>query len=216
MERCKMCWRWCGRKKSSTDNESADAVMQVFVRSPKKSLRQCSREIGIEKSSFRRILPAQKWKPYIPWLVHALNEGDPHRRLQLCEWFPHKCDERKDFQDTIVWSDEATFKFNGTINWYNNCVYWSNEKPKIIEEKTVNLPGVAVWCDLSSRGLIGHSFFKETVRVRLTCKCWKSWFHDFVIPLRMKMRCTSNKTGLHLTFMSMWTIFSIAHSIRDE
>ena len=31
----------CGRKRSSTDNESADAVMQVFARFPDKSLRQC-------------------------------------------------------------------------------------------------------------------------------------------------------------------------------
>ena len=38
------------KKKQSTDNESANAVMQVFARSPKKSLRQCSHEIGIEKS----------------------------------------------------------------------------------------------------------------------------------------------------------------------
>ena len=35
----------CGRNRSSTDNENADAVMQVFARSPKKSLRQCSREM---------------------------------------------------------------------------------------------------------------------------------------------------------------------------
>ena len=46
----------CGRKGSSTDNESADAVMQVSARSPRTSLRQCSREIGIEKSSVHRIL----------------------------------------------------------------------------------------------------------------------------------------------------------------
>ena len=38
----------CGRKRSSTDNESADAVMQVSARFVKKSLRQCSHEIGIE------------------------------------------------------------------------------------------------------------------------------------------------------------------------
>ena len=91
----------CGRKRSPTDNESADAVMQVFARSPKKSSRQCSREIGIEESSVHRILRAQKWKSYIPRLVHALNEGDPGVRLQFCEWFLLKCDEREDFQDSI-------------------------------------------------------------------------------------------------------------------
>ena len=46
----------CGRKRSSTDNESADAIMQDFARSSKKSLRQCSHEIGIEKSSVHQIL----------------------------------------------------------------------------------------------------------------------------------------------------------------
>ena len=50
----------CGKKRSSTESESGDAVMQVFARSPKKSLRQCSREIGIKKSSVQRILRAQK------------------------------------------------------------------------------------------------------------------------------------------------------------
>ena len=32
--------------------------------------------------------------------------------------------------------------------------------PNIVEEKTVNLPGVVVWCVLSSRGLIGPYFFE--------------------------------------------------------
>ena len=72
----------CGRKRSSADSESADAVMQVFARSPTKSLRQCFRQIGIEKSSVHRNFRIQKWKPYIPRLVHALNEDDPDRRLQ--------------------------------------------------------------------------------------------------------------------------------------
>ena len=63
---------------------------------------------------------------------------------------------------TIVWLCEATFKVNGTINRHN-CVYWANENPNIIDEKTVDLPGVAVWCGLSSRGLIGPYFFEETL-----------------------------------------------------
>ena len=76
-----------GRKRRSPDNESADAVMQVFARTTNKSLRQCYREISIEKSSVHGILRAQKWKPYIPRIVHALNVEDPDRLLQFCEWF---------------------------------------------------------------------------------------------------------------------------------
>ena len=50
----------CGRKRSSTDNESADAVMQVLHDPQRKSLRQCSRDIRTEESSVHRILRAQK------------------------------------------------------------------------------------------------------------------------------------------------------------
>ena len=75
----------CGRKRSSTDNESVDVVMQVFARPQKKPLRQRSREIGIEKSSIHRILRAHKWTSYFPKLIHALYEDDPNRRLQVCE-----------------------------------------------------------------------------------------------------------------------------------
>ena len=70
---------------------------------------------------------------------------DPDRRQQFCEWFLHKCDEREDFQDSIFSPDEAKFELDGTINRYN-YVYWANKNPNIVEEKTVNLPGVAVWC----------------------------------------------------------------------
>ncbi|KAJ4429538.1 hypothetical protein ANN_21707 [Periplaneta americana] len=96
----------------------------------------------------------QKWKPYIPRLVHAINEDDPDRRLDFREWLLNMCNETEDFQDLIVWSDEDTLKLNGTINRHN-CVYWANENPHIFQEKTVNLPGVTVWCGLSSRGIIG-------------------------------------------------------------
>jgi hypothetical protein len=69
-------------------------------------------------------------------------------------------DERES-PDFIVWSDEATFKLNGTVNSHN-FVYWATENPCVPEEQAVNLLGVSVWCGLSYGGLIGP-FFKVTV-----------------------------------------------------
>ncbi|GFS52141.1 DUF4817 domain-containing protein [Nephila pilipes] len=66
------------------------------------------------------------------------------------------------FMGSIIWSDEAQFKLNGTVNRHN-CVYWCEENPHITIEKAVNLPGVNVWCGLSSRGLIGPFRFEGTV-----------------------------------------------------
>ena len=44
-----------------------------------------------------------------------------------------------------------------------NYVYWSSGNPHIHLEKHVNLPGLTVWCGLSSRGLIGPFIFESTV-----------------------------------------------------
>jgi hypothetical protein len=48
--------------------------------------------------------------------------------FQFCEWFLHKCDEWEHFQDSVVWSDENTFKLNDRIDQHN-CVHWANENP---------------------------------------------------------------------------------------
>jgi hypothetical protein len=66
------------------------------------------------------------------------------------------------FAGKVVWSDEAQFKLNGTVNRHN-YVYWSSENPHIHLEKHVNLLGFTVWCGLSSRGLIGPFLFEGTV-----------------------------------------------------
>ena len=65
-----------------------------------------------------------------------------------------------------MWSDEATFKLNGSINRHN-CTYWGLESywglnPHVMVDHHVNSPGITVWCGLSSRGLIGPFFFDAT------------------------------------------------------
>ena len=74
---------------------------------------------------------------------------------------------------------------------------WANESPNIVEEKTINLPRVAVWRDLSSRGLIGPNFFEETVTIQtrwgstlLSCHCEKfSRSHIQSEMERIKRKC---------------------------
>jgi hypothetical protein len=56
------------------------------------------------------------WKSYIPTLIHALDEDDYDRRVQLCELYVNKCAEDAAFPNKIVRSDEATFKLNGSVN----------------------------------------------------------------------------------------------------
>jgi hypothetical protein len=38
-------------------------------------------------------------------------------------------------------------------------MYWFSENPNIYVDKTVNLPGLTVWCGVSYRGIVGLYFF---------------------------------------------------------
>ena len=42
-------------------------------------------------------------------------------------------------------------------------MYWAVENHRVFIEKELNLPGVTVWCGMSTRGIIGPSFFHTTV-----------------------------------------------------
>ena len=132
-----------GRPRTATTLATSAAVLQQFTRSPQKSVKQCSRDTRVSRSSVQRILKSAKWEVYIPRLLHALNEDDTDRRLEYCEWFGSMMRDDEAFAGKVVWSDEAQFKVNGTVNRHN-CVYWSTENPHIHLEKHVNLPGISV------------------------------------------------------------------------
>jgi hypothetical protein len=76
-----------------------------------------------------------------------VNEASAGLGVQFCEWLQHTVHEDEEFVNKIVWSDEATFKLNGTVNCHN-YVYWAAENLHIHMDKAVSLPGLTVWCGL--------------------------------------------------------------------
>jgi hypothetical protein len=115
---------------------------------------------GVSAISVLHILKKGNFKVYTPRLVQQLRD-DPDRRLQFCEWFRDMVGSDPGFAGTVVRSDEAQFKLSGTVNRHN-CVYWTEDNPSTVE-KAVNLPGVNVWCGLSSKGLTGPFRFEGNV-----------------------------------------------------
>jgi len=59
-----------------------------------------------------------------------MNEDDTDRRLEYCEWFESMMRDDEAFAGKVVWSDEARFKLNCSVNRHS-CVYWSSENPHI-------------------------------------------------------------------------------------
>ena len=109
-----------------------------------------------------RTLEEVGMKPYKPRLLQALHEDDGDRRQEFCELMLEKFNPEPDSIDKIIWSDKAMFKLNGHINRHNS-IYWSDVNPKVVMQHELNLPGVTVWCGISSAGIIGPYFFENTV-----------------------------------------------------
>jgi hypothetical protein len=62
--------------------------------------------------------------------MHAVTKYDPDNRHGFCKWIQRKVAEDAPFLGTIDWTEEATFKLNGTVNRHS-CVYWSSENPNV-------------------------------------------------------------------------------------
>ena len=137
-------------------------ILERFTTSPRKSATLCARKTWVSRTIVRRYLKAFTCKVHVPRLLHAINDDDPNCRIQFCECFQQIVNEDEEFVPKIVWSDEAIFKLNGTVN-RNNCVYWAPENLHVNVGKAVNLPVLNVWCGLSARVLIGPFFFEGTI-----------------------------------------------------
>ncbi|GFS72832.1 uncharacterized protein NPIL_3681 [Nephila pilipes] len=59
-----------------------------------------------------------------------------------------------------MWSDEAPFTLSGHINRHN-CIYWYGESMHLTLEQQLSQPGVNVWGDISSSGVLGPFFFSD-------------------------------------------------------
>jgi hypothetical protein len=122
-------------------------------------------------------------KPYHPTLIVNLNEDDFDRRSQFCQLWLEKFQNDPHLVDHIFWSDEARFNRNGVVNRHN-CTYCFNENPHIKFNVPNTQEGVMVWCGLTSGGLIGPYFFKETV----TGPVYKQLLLDYAWPQLKRKR----------------------------
>ena len=142
--------------------ENVDTVSEAYARSPQKSLRRGSAEMGIKRTSLRKILTELNMKPYIPRLIHGLLEDDSNRRFQFCEHLVSLCEDNTTLLSQIVWTDEAAFKLSGHVN-RQNCVYWSDKNPHFTIATEPNQPGIIVRAGISSAGIVGPVSFEGTV-----------------------------------------------------
>lgn len=141
------------------DDKKLNVLLEVED-NPHTSTRQIALNHDIDHSSVVKLLSKEKFHPYKPQLIHELNEDDPDRRLQFCEEFQLRCDENPNFLNNIIFSDEATFCLNGTVNRHNSR-YWSQVNPHWTQESHTQRQGkINVWAAIIGDRLLGPFFMK--------------------------------------------------------
>ncbi|CAF3328987.1 unnamed protein product [Rotaria sp. Silwood2] len=167
-----------GRPVSVTDQATKDEVSSILKKEPQTSIRRMSTDSNISMASVRRMYKSMGFKPYVPRLIHELNEDDFDRRLEYCDTFLSLLEDDSDLIYRVIWSDEAVFKLNGHINRHNS-VYWATQNPNVTIDQTMQAEGLIVWAGIWSQGVIGPYFFEDTV----TNQSYIKMLNDHFYPL---------------------------------
>jgi hypothetical protein len=88
-------------------------------------------------------------------IVQRLFQGDFVQRRQFCETLFDIPDE-----DTVIMSDKAHFKLDGTVNKQNSR-YWATENPQQLQQRPLHSSEVTVWCGVAKFVMVGPYFFGE-------------------------------------------------------
>lgn len=154
-----------GRPRSARTSDNADLVASAIVETAGSSSsgRKLSAQLAISRTTLRRILKDIGVRHFHATSLHGLLEDDPDRRFQMCSEFLVRIGDDADFVRNILWSDEAQFKLDGSVNRHN-CVYYAYENPHLVQQTQLNQPGITVWAALSTMGVIGPYFFVDNVK----------------------------------------------------
>ena len=133
-------------------DETRIRIIEKIENSPKKSLRRSSSELGVPRTTMRRIIKVENFYPLKLQQMNKLYEDDPDRRFQIVTWFQDQLIQNPNFVNhDVLFSDEANFFVNGEFN-KQNCRYYSHENPNWMDPtEEHSCPKVIVWCGLWRR-----------------------------------------------------------------
>lgn len=141
--------------------EVSEAVAQSSASSHlgSTSVRIVAAELGIGKTTCHKIMRSHlQLFPYKLRLMQALEDNDKPQRLAFAQWLLSQSEKIP----IILWSDEANFSLDGTVNTHN-CRIWSSSLPDQYLTASLHSPKLCVWMGLSSKFALRPFFFEKTV-----------------------------------------------------
>lgn len=155
-------------------------VEASVLRSPQKSLRKRSSELGIPKTTMLRHMKKDlQLKAFKPATVNELSDDDLRRRHSACarllEVFPTLPRRADPF-----FSDECAIYRSARAR---NVYFWSKQNPHYYEELEHNPPHVMIWVAMSAKHLIGPYFFDGVVNQHT----YLAMLQEFFVPELQRM-----------------------------
>ena len=152
---------YSGRKKSARTEENIAAVRDSVGRSPRKSVRRRSQELGMTRESLRRVLTSDlHLYPYKIQIKQKLTDADKEKRVTMCEWFCNVLENDENFLDNVWFSNEAHFLLSGHVNSKNN-IFWGSRVPEEVLQRPLHSVKCTAWVAMSKHGIIGPFWFED-------------------------------------------------------
>jgi hypothetical protein len=147
--------------RSSVSDETVENIRNNFIRSPKKSVRKCARELGLSKTTVHRVLKKSLcFTGYKLQLLYTIRPGGNLKRYDFAVDIVNEINEKEQFLHRVMFRDEATFHVTGHVH-RQNVRKWANERPHDFVAHERDSPIVNVWCALTRGHVIGPCFFAE-------------------------------------------------------
>ena len=144
------------------NNEALQNVTNKLDRSPHKSLRRLSQEVGMSLMSTYRAVEKQKFFPYKVSVIHEFKAQDTKKRVIFCRWFQQFIDMNgENILNDTFFTDEAWFHLSVYTNTQNSRS-WATESPHETFEKPLHDQKIGVWCAVSRSRIIEPIFFDST------------------------------------------------------
>lgn len=193
-------------KRRIRDVRSADIVASSII-APHDSLRRRAIDSGINYCTIRNILKDNKFHPYRMQLHQDLNNHDIVQRLQLCNWCRG---QPAGFHQRILWTDECTFKSDGSVNTWN-CRYWAPQNPHWLRTiDNQHIWKVNVWCGIIDNKIIGPIVFNGNLHrhryVQLLETDLPNLLEDIPLHLRLTMWFQQDGCPAHTSLISRDTL----------
>jgi hypothetical protein len=95
---------------------TVDRVCESFCWSPHKSIRRTSRELGVPRSTVRKILHKHLRLHAYKLQLHHIKPADHRKITDFAVEMLNRIEESESYLDLVLFSDESTFHMCGKVN----------------------------------------------------------------------------------------------------